>query len=197
MASVSNNNILIINAHPSKSSFCTEISKRYYKGATNSGAKAELINLVDLDIDWISKGSNTENTPVEGDIQKIQNLISNSSHIVFVFPNWWGTFPAILKGFFDRVLVRGFAYKYVENSPFPKALLKGKSARIIMTMDTPIWYYRLIYRSPGLNAMKRSVLSFCGIKPVKTTIFTPVRSSGQKKREGWLNKAEKLGEKNL
>ena len=62
-------------------------------------------------------------------------------------------------------------------------------------MDTPKWYYSLIYKSPGHNSMKRGILEFCGVKPVKITAFGPIKSSNDKKRQDWINKIEKLGQK--
>jgi len=164
-------------------------------GAKQSKANVELIKLTDFDIDWtFSKGF--ENKTDEIAIQKIQNLIDNATHLVFVFPNWWGTYPAILKGLFDRVFIPDFAYKYQKKSPFPIQLLKGKTARLIMTMDTPIWYYNIFYKRPGINSLKKSVLNFCGVKPVKTTFFTPIKKSTDKKRDNWLIKTEELGKRN-
>ena len=123
-----------------------------------------------------------------------QNEIKKAEHLVFVYPNWWGTYPALLKGFIDRVFLPKFAFKIQEKSPLPEKLLKGKSARLIVTMDTPLWYYNLIYKKSGHNSMKKSILNFCGIKPVKITAFEPIKSSTEEKRKLWLNKVEKLGE---
>lgn len=194
MATTTKNRILIINAHPGNDSFCSEVSKRYLRGAQQSKAIVDLINLTDFTIDW-SYSNGYKNNTDEAEIKKIQNLIRNASHLVIVFPNWWGTYPAILKGFIDRVFIPDFAYKYQKNSQFPIPLLKGKSARLIMSMDTPIWYYSLFYKSPGLNSLKKSILNFCGIKPVKTTIFTSVKKSTEEKRNSWLKKIEELGAK--
>lgn len=41
-------------------------------------------------------------------------------------------------------------------------------------MDTPPWYYRWVYRMPGLHQMRKTTLEFCGIKPLKTLTFGPV-----------------------
>jgi len=72
-------------------------------------------------------------------------------------------------------------------------LLKGKSARLIVTMDSPKWYYSMVYKSPGHNSIKKGVLEFCGIKPVKITTFGPVKTSDDRKRKKWINQVEKLG----
>jgi len=60
-------------------------------------------------------------------------------------------------------------------------------------MDTPPWYFRWVYGRPGHNAMKRSILGFCGVKPVKVSSIGPVKGSTTKKRTAWLNRAQKLG----
>jgi NAD(P)H dehydrogenase (quinone) len=60
-------------------------------------------------------------------------------------------------------------------------------------MDTPWWYYWLINRNSGHNAMKIGVLGFCGIKPVKISVSSPIKSSDEIKRKKWLQEAELLG----
>jgi putative NADPH-quinone reductase len=113
-----------------------------------------------------------------------------------IYPTWWGTYPALFKGFIDRVFLPKFAFGYRENSVFWDKLLTGKTARIITTMDTPKWYYSLIYKSPGHNSVKKNILEFCGIKPVKITSFSPIKTADSKKRTNWLNRAEELGYQN-
>jgi len=186
-------NILIINGHPDKESYCNEIAKRYKTGADNAGAESKILNLYELEFNPILKYGYNKRTELEPDLINAQAAIQNAHHLVFVYPTWWGTSPAILKGFIERVFLPKFAFTYRENSLFWDKLLKGKSARIITTMDTPKWYYSLIYGKPGHNAMKKVVLQFCGISPVKITALSPVKTSNIKKRQTWLNKIEKLG----
>lgn len=187
--------ILIINGHPDKESFCFSLAVSYKKGADLAGADCELVNLIDLEFNSILIYGYRQKFALEPDLLEIQQDILDADHLVFVYPNWWGTYPALLKGFIDRVFLPNFAFKYRENSPFWDKLLKGKSARLIVTMDTPKWYYWLINRSPGHNSMKRAILEFCGISPVKITSFAPVRTSDAKKRKQWLDEVEKLGQK--
>jgi NAD(P)H dehydrogenase (quinone) len=102
-----------------------------------------------------------------------------------------------MKGFFDRLFLPGFAFQYKENSILWDRLLKGKSARIIATMDTPYLYYKYIYGNPGINQLKKVILEFCGIKPVKVTYYAPIRSSTPDQRTEWLEKTETLGLKGV
>jgi len=187
--------ILIINGNPDKKSFCFDLSESYKKGAELTGAECKLVNLTDLNFNPILKHGYRERTELEPDLLNIQQDILNSDHLVFVYPTWWATYPALLKGFFDRVFLPKFAFKYRENSLLWDKLLKGKSARLIVTMDTPKWYYSLIYKNPGHNSMKKGILEFCGIKPVRITSFGPIKSSNDTKRHQWINKVYKLGQK--
>jgi putative NADPH-quinone reductase len=185
--------ILVINGHPDKESFCLALAEQYKVGAELSGADCKLIHLADLKFSPNLKYGYRKRTELEPDLLMAWDLIKQSDHLVFVYPNWWGTAPALLKGFIDRVFLPNFAFKYGESAFFWDKLLANKSARLIVTMDTPWWYYRFIFKSPGHNAMKKGTLHFCGIKPVKITSFSPVKSSTKSKRIQWLNKVKHLG----
>lgn len=190
--------ILIINAHPLKDkSFCGALAQSYKSGAEKSGATCKLVNLVDLNFDPVLRYGYKKRMEMEPDLIQIQQDISDAEHLVLVYPNWWATYPAQLKGLFDRAFIPDFAFKYRENSPLWDKLLTGKSARIIVTMDTPGWYYSLIYKNAGHNAVKVGVLEFSGFKPVKVSSFSPVKSSTEAKRARWLAEVEKLGEKQI
>ncbi|WP_310556407.1 NAD(P)H-dependent oxidoreductase [Flavobacterium sp.] len=188
-------NILIINGHPDKESFCFALAESYKMGADKANANVKLVHLIDLKFNPILTFGYRKISELEPDLLAVQKDILWADHFVFVYPNWWATFPALLKGFIDRVFVPNFAFKYRENSPFWDKLLKGKTARLIVTMDTPSWYYWFINRSPGHNAIKIGVLEFCGIKPVKISVFSPIKSSNDGKREKWLKEVMELGEK--
>lgn len=184
---------LIINGHPDKESFCFALAESYKKGADSAGADCKSVHLIDLEFNPILTFGYRKISELEPDLVKMQQEILAADHLVLVYPNWWATFPALLKGFLDRVLVPGFAFKYHKDSPFWDKLLAGKTARMIVTMDTPKWYYFLMNKNAGHNAMRIGVLEFCGIKPVKITSFAPVKSSEEAKRKKWLAEVEELG----
>jgi putative NADPH-quinone reductase len=186
-------NILILNAHPNPHSFSHSLAQSYYKGATAAGATCELVNLIDLDFDPNLHGGYRKRTELEPDLIRMQAAITKADHLVFVYPNWWASFPAILKGFIDRVFLPGFAFKSRENSVFIDKLLSGKTARLIVTMDSPSWYYRFFTRQPGHNAMRIGTLEFCGIKPVKITSFSPIKTANEAQLTKWLVRVEAMG----
>ncbi len=187
--------ILIINAHPDKESFCHALAEKYKIGAELSGAECNVVNLTELEFSPVLKYGYRKCMELESDLKRVWDLITQAKHLVFVYPNWWGTYPALLKGFIDRLFLPGFAFEYQVKNPFPKKLLQGKSARLLVTTDTPNWYYSLLYQSPGHNSMKKCILGFCGVKPVKITTLVGIKKSTEAQRQAWLEKIEKLGRK--
>ena len=188
--------ILIINGHPDKESFSFGLSEAYKKGAEKSNAEIKEINIRELTFNPNLEFGYRKRTELEPDLLDAQYKIKWADHIVWVYPVWWSSVPAIIKGFLDRILLPGFAFKKRENSLFSDKCLTGKSARIICTMDQPAWFYKLVYRSPSHNAMKKGTLHYIGIKKVRITAIGPIRLSTEEFRAKWLNKVEKLGQMN-
>lgn len=190
-------NILIINGNPNVKSLSHALAIAYQKGAEEAGATCRLINLAELDFSPILKHGYQQRTDWEPDLETSWQAIKDADHLVFVYPTWWGTQPALLKGFIERVFLPGFAFAYRDDSVWWDKQLTGKSARLIVTMDTPAWYYRWIYKQPGHNAMKKGILNFCGVKPVKITAFSPIKNSKESTRAKWLKQVEKMGERQI
>ena len=186
-------NILVMIGHPDPESFCAALSRAYMEGAASKAANVRSIDLSRIAFEPNLKYGYRQRMELEEDLQKAQESIRWADHLVIVYPTWWGTMPAILKGFFDRVFLPGFAYRYRENSALWDKLLTGKTAHLMVTMDTPIWYNRLMYWQAGHLVMKRNILKFCGIKPVRVTEFSPISSSTEQMRAKWLEKAKLLG----
>jgi putative NADPH-quinone reductase len=187
--------ILIILGHPVKDTFSGQLFENYKQGALSSGAEVKELILRDLKFELNFSSGYRGDQELEPDLVKAQELITWAEHLVLIYPNWWSTFPALLKGFIDRTFLPGFAFKYRKGSLLWDKLLTGRSARLIITMDTPPWYYWLVYRRPGHNAMKRGILEFCGIRPVKITTIGSLKISSEQKRQQWLDKVKALGRK--
>lgn len=185
-------NILIINGHPNPNSYCSALSKAYAKGVSNT-ANLKEIELSSLQFDPVLKWGYGQRMELEPDLEASWEKIKWAHHIIIVTPIWWGGIPALLKGFFDRLFLPGMAFKYRENSPWWDKLLVGKTAHMIVTMDTPVWYYKLFYSNAGIKQVKNNILSFCGIKTNAITYIAPIRNSTEEFRKKWLVKVERLG----
>ncbi|MBK6265622.1 NAD(P)H-dependent oxidoreductase [Marivirga sp. S37H4] len=188
--------ILIINGHPDKESYNFALAEAYKKGALSSGAEVQEINIRELNFNHNLQFGYRKRTELELDLLNAQDKIKWADHLVWIYPVWWGSVPAIMKGFLDRVLLPGFAYQKREDSLWWDKYLTGKTARIISTLDQPAWYYWLVYRQPSHNSMKKLTLEFCGIKPVKVTTIGPLKHSKLPFRERWIEKVERMGRNN-
>jgi putative NADPH-quinone reductase len=188
--------ILIINGHPDNESFGFALAEAYKKGAVQSGGEVKIVNIRELKFNPNLEFGYRKRTELEPDLLDAQEKIKWADHLVWIYPVWWGSVPAIMKGFLDRVLLPGFAFEKKENSPWWDKYLKGKTARIICTMDQPPLYYSLVNGKPTHVMMKKSVLGFVGVKPVRITSIGPIRLSKDTFREKWLRKIEILGTKN-
>ena len=186
-------NVLIINGHPGKDTFNHALANAFKKGAQKATVSLKTLEVNDMKLRLNMTGFNKEKTIPEN-ILKAQEMIAWDDHLVWIYPTWWSTMPAMLKAFFEQVFLSGFAFEYKQGTQVVKwdKFLKGKSAQIISTMDSPPWYYRLLVGDPGFKSVK-DIMNFCGVKPVKRSYFGSVKVSTEKQRQKWLDKAEQLG----
>lgn len=185
-------NIVVILGNTDSDSFCASIAEEYVQSAKNAGNAVKFFKLGEIEFDPILRSGYKKRQELEPGLVEIRDAITWSNHIVLVYPIWWGSIPAILKGMFDRIFLPGFAFKYRDNSQLWDKLLKGRSAHAITTMDTPPWYFKLVYCSPAHHQMRKTILEFTGIRPVKITSFGPIRYSDDSRRARWLNQVNEF-----
>lgn len=186
-------NILIIQGHPDakKLHFCHAIANAYKNGARNSSYQVKLISVAQLDYPIIHTQDEFEKGELTEDIRIAQREIRWADHLVIIYPLWLGTMPALLKGFFEQTFRYGFAMSK-ESKKMPKKLLKGKSARIIVTMGMPAVLYRWFYKAHSLKSLQRNILGLSGIKPIRHSLIGMVDVSNDKRMK-WLKKIQALG----
>ncbi|MGL6109664.1 MAG: NAD(P)H-dependent oxidoreductase [Rubrivivax sp.] len=183
---------LLILAHPRRDSLCGALFEAYADGARQAGVECRELILGAMHFDPDVHAVSPEQQPLEPDLQRAQRDIQWAEHLVLVYPTWWGTFPARLKGFLDRVLTPGFAFRHLTHDRWDK-LLSGRTADLVTTMDTPPWVYRFIYRAPGQQALVRATLGYCGIRSAHIQTFGPVISAAAGQRQQWLDRARSIG----
>ncbi|KKO45130.1 hypothetical protein WG68_11925 [Arsukibacterium ikkense] len=187
-------NLLIISIHSGTERLNQALATAYADSAAAASHNIRCLQLDQLSFNPLLQGY--QNAPaLEPDLQAAQADILWAEHITLIYPIWWGSVPALLKGFFDRVLLPGFAYKYQSGKKYPQPLLLGRTAHLLLTMDTPPWYYRWVDGAPGLRQVSRTTLGFCGIKTVKSLLLGPVISSTLAQRQRWLQQAGQLAQR--
>lgn len=182
--------ILLLIGHPGSDRYTHALAERYTVGARAAGADVEVLDLATLAFD---PNLRTDEDALEPDLERASRSILAADHLAFFFPMWWAGPPALLKGFVDRVLLPGFAFRYPPGSAIPEGLLRGRSARVVVTMDSPGWYYRLARRRSLHHAFSGGTLKFCGIGPIRETTVTSLRALSEPKRLRWLDRLEAQG----
>lgn len=185
--------IFIWVAHPESGSLCGGLADTYQQAAERNGAEVNRIDLSDMSFNIEDISSYIDKTPLEPDLKAWQEGISHADHLLFVHPYWWGAMPAKAKSVLDRALTPGFGFKFHKKGPGWDKLLKGKTADVMITSDTPPLYDALIYRSPARRVIKNQVLEFCGIKTKKIKQFGSVKTASKEKINRWLKQAEHMG----
>ena len=184
--------VAVIVGHPAADSWCGALADSYAAAARAGGHEVRMVHLAQLDFDPSLHEGYRQIQALEPDLLAAQATVAWAEHLVIAYPIWWGSVPALLKGFLDRILLPGFAFKYRPGRAFPEQLLRGRSAQLLVSMDTPPWYFRWVYRMPGIVQLKKTTLEFCGIAPVKVAAFGPLISSSSAQRASWLVKAARL-----
>lgn len=165
--------ILIIQGHPDPGEHHLNhlLADAYEAGAAEAGHEVRTLTLSGLDFPLLRSQHEWEKGAVPPSLTQAQQDILWAEHLVLFYPLWLGGMPALLKGFLEQVARPGFAFRYSARSPFGIKGLKGRSARIVVTMGMPATFYRWFYRAHSLKTLKRNILGFVGIAPVRTTII--------------------------
>lgn len=185
--------ILVLAANPNNTSFTNFLAETYASSAKKNN-EVQLLTLSDMEFNLDLSAGYAEAHSLEDSLKAFQTSLEWCEHLVIFTPIWWGSLPAKLKGLIDRTFLPGFAFQYEEGKLIPKKLLKGRTARIVMTMDTPPWYYLLIQGAPAIKQLKTTTLEFVGFNSVKTKMMGPIISSTEESRSKWIDDVAKLGD---
>ncbi len=179
---------LVILGHPRAQSLCGGLAEAYRRGAAEQGAEARVLALGELDFDPILRQGFGGSQPLEDDLLRAREAIEWANHVTWVYPVWWGSTPALLKGFIDRTFLPGWAFN-ARPSGRPEGLLAGRSARTLVTMDAPRWFDRMFYGASARRSMQRATLWYTGFAPIRSRVFPTVLRSDDEVRARWLKQA--------
>jgi putative NADPH-quinone reductase len=185
--------IVIVQGHPDPDGarFLRMLAGAYAAGAKEAGHEVRMIDIARLDFPLLASKDDYENGTPPPAIARAQKTIVWAEHLVLFFPLWLGTMPALVKGFLEQSLRPGFAMD--KSGPIWRPLLKGRSARLVVTMGMPEPVYRWYYLAHGLKGLERNVFKFVGISPVRETWIGGVDELGEGGRARWLAKLSALG----
>lgn len=177
---------LVIDGHPNSESLCAALARSYADGHGNT----RILALRDLDFDVHMRWGYTRRQELEPDLIDAWQAILAADHVIVVAPIWWGSVPALLKGFFDRLLLPRRAYRY-RDSGLPEGLLRGRTGRLILTTDSP-WWYLALTGNTAVRQVRNMTMRFCGIRTARATVLGPVKASRPGQRNGWIQQVGQL-----
>lgn len=187
--------IFVLNGHPDPTSerLCHALAAAYEEGAEAGGHEVRSLAVGSMELPLLrSEGEFHETTPPPAAIQT-QEAMEWAEHWVVIYPLWLGTMPAALKALLEQALRPNFAMDYT--GKWPAGRLKGRSARVVVTMGMPALAYRWYYGAHSLKSLERNILKFCGISPVRETLYGMVGEASERTRDGWLAEMRRLGER--
>ena len=193
---MSSKKILVICANPDAETFSGTVADRYQAAAEDAGHEVHRTNLGELQFDPILHKGYKEIQPLEPDLEMLQEKFQWAEHIVIIYPNWWCTMPALLKGLFDRMWLPGFAFNFNKETKRIEQHLKGRTARVLVLSGTHSPFQTWWRFGDFTNEIQYGILEFAGIKTIVTP-YGPCEKVNDTCRDGWLKEVEKYGERGV
>lgn len=187
---------LILYAHPYDESYCAAILENLIREFEKQNQTYDLIDLYKEKFNPVLEKHElalySQGKFVDPKVQEYQNRFKDVDHLWIIFPVWWYDLPAILKGFFDKVFLKHWAYD-VAPSGIPIGKLGFiKKTTVISTMKSPAWYYWLVYRNSLKQSLIKGTLKFCGLSNIQWINITNIENMGELKRKKRLTKLRRF-----
>ncbi|MEZ5937266.1 MAG: NAD(P)H-dependent oxidoreductase [Hyphomonadaceae bacterium] len=188
-------NVCIVQGHPHGGGkhFCHALADAYAAGVRDSGAKVKRIDLGNMDVPLLRDPADFA-TPPNAEITAAQRAVTACDHLVVIYPLWLGTMPAVVKAFFEQLSRANFAIAPGKSAEWPRQMLKGRSARVIVTMGMPAAAYKLIFGAHGVRGFESGILGMSGISPIRETLIGGAGELTPKRAASWLSRVRRLGQ---
>lgn len=183
--------IFILLGHTDAATLSGAFADRYEAAARTAGHDVHRMNIADMEFDPILHMGYKTIQECEGCLKEFQDNIRWCDHFVLIYPTWWSSMPAKLKGLFDRAWLPHFAFNFAHHGLTWKKLLKGKTARVITSANTPPWLLWFMYGSPTV-VPELALLRFSGIR-ARSTVLGPSERASERRKAHWFRVVERLG----
>lgn len=193
---ISSNNIFVLVGHSHLDGLTAELADAYESAARVSGHEVRRVNLSELQFDPILHKGYNDIQSLEPDLVMVQENIKWASHLVVLYPNWWTSMPAILKGMFDRMWLPGFAFSFDKETHDVIELLKGKTARVIVVDGARSPFMTRLKYGDYTNEISRGILGFSGMK-VHVTTIGPGEHADDTHHNMWVEQVRELGSQGI
>jgi NAD(P)H dehydrogenase (quinone) len=186
--------VLTVYAHPNPKSFNHAILEQFNKGLAEAGHEADIVDLYGINFDPCVRAADLvqfSGGQMPAQVIAQQEKVSAADGIALIHPIWGWSFPAILKGWMDRVFSYGFAYEAGERGV--RGLLKDRKTLVICTAGGPEEFYEAAGYMDAFIKTCDGIFDVCGIRKVAYSCFYGVQVVGDQGRKGYLQEAHRLG----
>jgi NAD(P)H dehydrogenase (quinone) len=188
-------NVLVVYAHPNRESLTHALLKRFTDGLQEGGHDFEVVDLYALEFDprfEMQDFGQFTGSSQSADVVEQQHKISNADALVLLFPVWWWGYPAILKGWIDRVFSHGFAYGMTESGS-PQGLLQHQKVLLISPTMAQESFYQTMGLDDAMEKVDRATFTgICGIQDVEHVFLFQAATDAAARHEH-LNLVHRLG----
>lgn len=187
--------VLIVQGHPdaARPHLCHALAAAYAEGARAGGCEVRTLDVSALDFPVLRDPRAWEHGALPPGLAQAQQDIAWAQHLAFFFPLWLGDMPALLKAFLEQVARPGFAFGAGARNALTAGGLKGRSARLVVTMGMPAPVYRWYFAAHAIRSLKRNILHFVGIRPVATTLVGGAGALAPARFTAWCARLRELG----
>ncbi|MDH4052477.1 MAG: NAD(P)H-dependent oxidoreductase [Rubrivivax sp.] len=187
--------ILVVQGHPDPAGghLCHALADAYVQGARQRGHAVRRVEVAQLDFPLLRSQHDWQHGSVPEALAPVQQDLVWARHLVMLFPLWMGDMPALLKGFIEQVARPGLGGMPPSEGGMPPKALKGRSARLVVTMGMPALVYRYYFRAHSLKSLERNILGMVGIAPVHETLVGLVDRLDDAQTGRWMARLRKLG----
>jgi NAD(P)H dehydrogenase (quinone) len=189
--------VVIVFNHPYEGSYCNALLNSATNGLQRAGHEVDLINLDNDNFDPVMRATDLkgfkDGVPSDPQVLKYRDRLQDANHLVMLFPIWWELMPAMTKGFIDKVIFPGVAYDYDHSGRYPKMIKRWNEIRgitLVTTMNTPSFFYKLVFGNAITKAVFRGTFMKLGFKNRKWLSFNMVKFVSEQKRRKWLKQTE-------
>lgn len=157
---------LVVVAHPVSDSLCHTMARTAIQALTEAGHEVQVEDLYHTEFPpSLTAGERRSYYLAQFDSSAVRSQaerLLRAEALVLVFPTWWFGFPAILKGWFDRVWAPGIAYDHATDlGPIRPRLHNLRRAFVVTSLGSPWWVDRLLLRQPVKRVLKTALLGTC------------------------------------
>jgi putative NADPH-quinone reductase len=185
--------IFILLGHTDPATLSGALADCYEEHAKGAGHEVRRQNLGEMHFDPVLHEGYKAIQQLEPALTDFQENVRWAEHIVIIYPTWWHTMPAMLKGLFDRAWLPHYAFNFADHGLTWRKLLKGRTARIITSANTPPWAIRFMYGPPAME-LELCLLRFAGIR-ARSLVFGPSERASVRKKAKWFRKVARLAQR--